>query len=411
MRTRRRHSLRARRTAVRARRPGRPWQAAPRRSHRVAAEARHELHQPLALVGERAAPRREGDGAELGGEPFDPFRHVTVVGEAGVVEAVLEHGAIAGQNRLRIAPVGDDSEAVPTERKIALMRLHRRLDHPLRDPQEPLVEGRVEHERLLHQVDDLLQLSERVAPVAMLGERRLDLPPPLPLVGLDAGAADGLGVCAGRGDRDRAVGEPVPVGDLPRRYAGERDRDRLVVELRECPADRPREAELRAPAHRLPELQALDDRGKPLRQNLPELLAGDRHSEEAFAFLKGVGLDTMTFGEAGGGLLPQRDGRPLHPLVRRAPRQILDADNETARTDPHLRRRAAELLLDERGQLLQCLPAGTGRQLLAADLKEELRHRSRVRRSFRRRRARACARARCRRRARSRRSRRVRRAG
>ena len=306
-------------------------------------EALDEVDEPLRLVGERAGAGDVGDRPELRRERVDPLRDVAVEREAGVVEAVLEHRDVAGEDGRRVAAVGDDGEAVAAEREVALVRLHRRFDHAPRQPQEALVEGRVEHERALDQVHDLVELAERVAPVAVLGQPLLDRPPPLALVGLDAGRANRARVRPRALDRHGAVAEPVAV----RRRSGgdsfELDRDGLVVQLRAEPAHRPREAERRPPAHRLPELEPAHDRGEPLRQRIPHVLAGHGHPEEAVALLQRLRLDAVPLREARRGLLPQRHGRALHPLVGRPFRQALDEDDEPPRPYPDLCRRPSEL--------------------------------------------------------------------
>ena len=159
------------------------------------------------------------------GEPLDPLRDVAVEGEAGVVEPVLEHGAIAragssrGRRRSRRRRSGCRRAGSSAGATASPSRPRGGK------PQEPLVEGRVEHERLLDEVDDLVELAERVAPLAVLGRA-----PPRSAGAAPRGRARRRrarivsSVGAGARDRDGAVGEAVAVRRVAGRDAVQRDR-------------------------------------------------------------------------------------------------------------------------------------------------------------------------------------------
>ena len=77
------------------------------------------------------------------------------------------------------------------------MGLHRRHDHSLGQPQEPLVERALEDDRALDEMHDLVELAERIAPFSERVEPFDDQPPPLVLVGLDVRRAQGAEIAGG----------------------------------------------------------------------------------------------------------------------------------------------------------------------------------------------------------------------
>ena len=162
----------------------------------AAAEPLDEPHEPLGLVGERACALEEGDRAEPAASCSIPDGEVALEREGRVVEPALEHALVAADHERRIAAVGDEGEAGAREREVALVGLHRRLDHPRRQREEALVEAALQHDRALDEVDDLVELPERVAPA--FGQPRDDLPPALGRVRLDAVRPQRLGVALRR---------------------------------------------------------------------------------------------------------------------------------------------------------------------------------------------------------------------
>ena len=95
-----------------------------------------------------------------------PFGDVALEGEARVVEAILQHPLVAGADEVGVARVRDEAEARAGEREVALVRLHRRRTHPLGQREVALVVVPFEDGRVLDEVDDLLQLVQRIRPLA-----------------------------------------------------------------------------------------------------------------------------------------------------------------------------------------------------------------------------------------------------
>ena len=209
------------------------------------AELLDELDEPLRLVGERTAALDERDPLEPSRELLDADRHVAIERERRVLEPRVEHPRVAGASDLHVAAGRHDRETIPAEREVALVALHGGDDHALGQAQEPLVELRPEDDRPLDHVHDLLELPERVLPVAERVERLDDAAAALGRVGLDVRRPQRVGVLLRGCDLDLAVREAVAEG-----LAGARQR--LAVELLAVPPHRPREAmAARVPAHRL----------------------------------------------------------------------------------------------------------------------------------------------------------------
>ena len=295
--------------------------------------------------------------------------HVALEREARVLEAALEHVLVPSADDVRLAAVRDDGEAVAPEREVALVSLHRRLDHALRQREVALVEAALEHERPLDEVDHLTENPGGVAPLAELVEPLADHALALGRVGLDPGGAERLLVGLRARDLDLA-GEEAP----PERRAVAPQR--LLVELLAGPADRSREAVAAlVPAHRLREGEPVDDAPHPVEEQLaPQLLARNARPQEAVAHLELVLGQAVLAREAGRRLLAPRLGRALHGRVRCPLRQVVDADGEPARPDVELRRLDAEVRPDELGELRLGLVARARGELLAADLKQQRRH-------------------------------------
>ena len=133
-------------------------------------------------------------------------------------------------------PLATNAKRGALERKVALVRLHRRLDDAWRQLQEALVEAPLEHDRALDQEDDLLDHPGRVAPAADRIEPLEDLAAALVLVGLDPGSPQDLDVLVGARQLDLAAREAVPVGQVSGFEPGDRDLQRRLVELGAEPA-------------------------------------------------------------------------------------------------------------------------------------------------------------------------------
>src|SRR5205807_2408123 len=110
---------------------------------------------------------------------------VAVEAEARVLEPRLEDLGVAGGDDIRLAAVRDYGETRAAEREVALVRLHRRLDHAPRQREVALVEAALEHERLLDEVDHLLEHVAGVAPALKRVQPLDDRPPATRAVGID----------------------------------------------------------------------------------------------------------------------------------------------------------------------------------------------------------------------------------
>ena len=368
----------------------------------AAAERLDELLEPLCLVGERPCALEERNRAQPLRERVDPDLDVALEREGRVFEAAADDVLDPAADRVRVPPVGDEREAVASEREGADVVLDRRLDDAARQLEVRLVEAAVEDDRRLDEVHDLGQDAVRVGPLPEPVERPDDLRPALLAVGLDARRPQSLRIPGRVGDLDRPGREAVTVRTLtddPRR-----------VQHREAPPHRPGEARAAlVPAHRLREGEAPHELVHLGGHDLGERLPGHRHAEEAVALLELVHGDAVSLREARRGLVPHRDGRPLHPLVGRLLRDVVHEHRQPARCDEDPTRLDSEHPPDEQWKLTLRLAARGRGQLLTADLNQERRHR--LPRTAGQSGARACGRARCRRRARSPTRRRARRAG
>src|SRR4029453_17603890 len=220
-----------------------------------------ERAQALGLVGEGAGAGEIDDRPESPCEPLDPASDVPLERERGVVQAPLEHGLVAGPHRLRISAVGYERKAVPSQGEVALVRLHRRVDHASRQREEALVERPLENDHLLDEVDDFTELAEGIAPFAKRIEALPDEALTLGRVRLDVGGTQYLRIGLGGGQVDLAVREAVP----PCRCAVALHR--RSVQAGAGPPDRPRKTESRSvPPHRLAEAEAADDLVQLARQ-------------------------------------------------------------------------------------------------------------------------------------------------
>jgi hypothetical protein len=176
----------------------------PRRRPRslAASERLLERLEPSRLVGVRARLGVEGDPFELRRHRLDPELDVSLPREPGVVQARLEHPLVPGPHDVRLAAVRHEGEPRSAKREVALVCLHRRLDHALGELEELLVEPTVEDEGALDEVDDLVQDAGRVAPLAERVKALDDQSTPLLGVDDDACRAQRLLVVRGVLDLD-----------------------------------------------------------------------------------------------------------------------------------------------------------------------------------------------------------------
>ena len=255
------------------------------------------------------------------------------------------------------------------------MRLHRRHDHAFGQLEEALVERALEDDRALDEMHDLVQDAGGVAPLAEPIEALRDLAQALCPIRLDARLAQRLRVRARRRDLDRAVREAVAVRDVAARR--NRHVDRLGVEEGADPADGPREAETAlVPAHRAGEGEPAHDLLEALRQHLGERLAGNRDAEEPLSRLELRHGDAVAPCKSLRRPLGERLRRAFHPLVGRPLLELVQDEGEPARPCIELVGPPAEMPLTQLRQLRRTLAARPGGQFLAADLKQQLRHRS-----------------------------------
>ena len=315
------------------------------------------------------------------------------------------------------------------EREVALVALHRRHQHARRQLQVAGVEPPGHDAGPLDEEHDLLELAARIAPGgARLGGGGVEVgddPRPAALVVGDHGRRlEGLVVARGRADLRRAAQEAVALADVARDEAVQLEGDGALVDLGDDPPHRAREAQAGAlaPAHGLREAQAADHARHHLGHQVVDraALLADLGEDEAAAVLlvdqQVAHGDPLPAGEALGGagrrpaLVEGRLRRwpPHAPGARRHPVGQAGRDQgEAARRDRQLHPvRGLQAEGGERGGqqprgLGDDLAAGARRELLAADLDEEVRHapapgrgpRARARRAPRG--PRACVLARC----------------
>ncbi len=112
---------------------------------------------------------------------------------------------------------------------------------------------------------------------------------------------------------------------------------RLLVELRQHPAHRPRIAQPAVvPAHRLGEGEAADDRVDPLRENVPQGAAGLLDPEEAVTHLELARVDAVPAREPGRGALAHLLRRALDPGRLGLLGEVADEHGQPARADEEL---------------------------------------------------------------------------
>ncbi|MFN8186781.1 MAG: hypothetical protein U0R69_06865 [Gaiellales bacterium] len=356
------------------------------------------------LVRHAPGSRDERDRAELRGELVDAAAHVPLEGERRVLEPPLEHALVARAHELRVTPVGNEREASRAEREVALMGLHRGRHDPLRKGQVALVVGPDEDERALDEEDDLLDHVPRVAPFTDPVESLDDRTATLLGVGLDTGRPRHRQVRGRVRHVDSARAEAVAERVAARGHPVDLDRDRPLVELRAQPPDRSGKAQAPGePLHRLPEREAANHLAQAGREDVGQLDARKDAPDVTAAALQLVHGEPEAPGEPlcclrGLPVLAERDALrgAAAELVRGALGKLRYEHGEPARADQDGRGSGAEVPLAEVGKLLPRLAAGTGRELLAPDLKQQGRHRSPSRRRAARRGARGCGRGRCR---------------
>ena len=255
------------------------------------------------------------------------------------------------------------------------MALHGGDDHALGQTEEALVELGAEDERPLDHVDDLLELAERVLPVTECVKRLDDETAALGGVRLDVRGAQRRSVRPGGRDVDLAVREAMAEG---RAGAGQR----LFVELLAEPPHGTRETvPAVVPAHRLAELEPVDDRPHPREQRLSaERFPGHagpadarRAPRDRSRRARSAWRSRPPPAHGAPPAAPSRAARPPSRAARR--RRTRSAAGSRRRGMP--RRPAGS---DEHRQLRLGLTARRGRQLLAAELKQQRRHRASPRR-------------------------------
>ena len=195
--------------------------------------------EPSRLVREAARAGDERDRAQLAGKLLDPLADVAFEREVRVCEPSFEDTLVAGDDHLGIAAVGHEGEPRAFEREVALMRLHRCLDHPGRKLEEALVEAPGEDDGALDEEDDLLEHAGGVAPAADRVEPVEDLAAALALLRLDARGAQHLDVLVRPRHLHLAPGEAVAVREMPGFEPRDPDLQGRLVELRAQPAHRP----------------------------------------------------------------------------------------------------------------------------------------------------------------------------
>ena len=148
------------------------------------------------------------------------------------------------------------------------------------------------------------------------------------------------------------------------------------VDHRQRPANGPRKANAVAvPAHRLRKREPAKDPADVLRQDLGKRLPGRLDPQEAVALLELLHSDAVPLGKPGRGLLLHRHRWALEPLVRSTLGNVVDEQGEAPRRDQDAARLDSEQAPAELGKLRLGLAAGRSRQLLAADLNQDGRHR------------------------------------
>ena len=307
-------------------------------------------------------------------------------------------------DRVRVAAVRDEGEPVASEREGPNVVLDRRLDDAARELEIALVEAAVED-------DAATRRGTRPRRGRRAGRVQPPSPSSAPTICLRRSSLSGS-TSAARSASAYPAASAISIGPDEKRCPYERSPTiRVELSIAQPPAHRPRKAQAAVvPAHRLrereaPRRAASTCSGSTSASGFPATATPRKPSRSSSSST----ATPWRFAKPGRGLVPHRDRRPLHPLVRRLLRHVLREHGEPARRHEHPARLDSASTPRQLRQLPFRLAARRRGQLLAADLNQERRHRSprRAGRSG----ARACGRARCRRPARSPTRRRARRAG
>ena len=265
------------------------------------------------------------------------------------------------------------------------MRLHGRHRDPLGELEIARRELAHEDARALDQVDDLVELAHRVVASAGGVDPGLDGRPPLAGVDDHAVGAQVVEIRRRRPDRHGLAAGTRAAALARGRHAGHLRGEHLAVELRDEPADGPREPAA-GPAHGARELEARDGRRDRRRHELGSRrrspVGHDPH--EAVALLERRGVRPVLAREALPRLLGGVGARAAHlaPLSLAALRKAVCHDREPPGGDMDadaLRGQAGPVELggEEPGERRLRDAAVRGRELLAPDLDEQIRHRKR----------------------------------
>ena len=308
------------------------------------------------------------------GEPLDPDGHVALERERRVLEpAPRARCSLPAPHELRVAAVRDERErgarragssagatASPSRSRARAAARNRSSKRALEHASATRPGGRPP------------RACGRGPPAADRVERLDDLPAALLRVGLDVGRCAASRRSLGVGHLDLAVREAVAL-----RTCRRSPRPSSRVELREQPADRPREAEPAVvPAHRLAEREAAHDRVEPLGQHLGERPGRARRRRGSRRARSSSSTATPCFlANPAAACSRSADRRALDPLVRRPLGQVVGRARRAAAARRRPRRLGAERALARAPAAgARRLAAGGGGQLLAADLKQQRRH-------------------------------------
>ena len=367
-----------------------------------------EGHHPVGLRGHRAEPLLEHDPVERGPEGGQGPLAVGAHEKLGVLEAGPNHPLVAGPDRVRLPALdvaeGDERSAQPPvlvlDREVALVTLQGGRDHPAREVEEALLEPARHRHRPLDEGGHLVEeVVARDRPAAEPGRRVRD-------EALDARAALGEGgehaprlaellhVLAGlgKGDRLRMV-EAVAAGLAAGSDPEDGGLDDLGPEEEDDPVDRAHELRVaRAPAHAPRDGQRgegrLDDPRDELRGGAgrllgavhePRPLRGLEPAEVAHLHPAGAGEPEGGPGRLAGIVERPAKGRPpafpgpagnalRHPAHDdgEAPGGREGLDHPAGEPGPR------EPLADRGRERLGEAAQGLGRELLGADLREEV---------------------------------------
>ena len=388
----------------RAHRGGRLLRVEPGRARHVADEDRH----PVGLRGHRAEPLLEHDPRECRPVGRQGLLPIGVDEERRVLEAGPDHPFVPGPDRLRPPALdvadGDEGSLQPAalvlDREVALVALQGGRDHPARKIEEPLFEPSGDRHRPLDEGGHLVEeVVPRDRPAAEAGRRvrdeSLDEPPALAERGEHpTGTPELLHVFARVGEGDRVpVMKAVAAGVAPGPDPEDGGLDDLGSEEQHDPVNRPHELRVAvSPAHATGDRKLGERRLDHVRD---EVRGGARrlldpvHEPGPLGGLEPVeiaGVHPAGAGEAEGGpgRLPVavergREGRP--PAFARssgdASRNAARDEGEPAGGGEGLDRAAGET--DPREPLAHRVRKRFGeaaqalrRELLGADLSEEV---------------------------------------